>query len=148
MESKKTHIDFTLANASSKLLFVCVENSARSQMAEGIARRLAPESVSVFSAGSQPSGSVHPLAVEVMAEIGIDISSQTSKGLDAVPLEDIDIAVTLCAEESCPVISTQAQKYHLALEDPAGNHQNETTVFRAVRDRLYETIQTWFEPSA
>jgi len=62
-------------------------------------------------------------------------------------LEEIDIAVTLCAEESCPIISTQAKKYHIPFEDPAGNHESQASVFRAVRDSLHETIQDWFEPT-
>ena len=82
------------------ILFLCVANSARSQMAEGIARSLAPRALKVYSAGSAPSR-VNRLAVQVMDEIGIDITRQTSKGIDAVPLKRVDLVVTLCAEEVC-----------------------------------------------
>ena len=84
------------------VLFLCVANSARSQMAEGIARALAPPSVKISSAGSRPSR-VNPLAVKVLAEIGVDISGQTSKSVDDVPAADVDAVVTLCADEVCPV---------------------------------------------
>src|SRR5512146_3362024 len=84
------------------LLFLCVANSARSQMAEGIARALAPAGVKVSSAGSAPSR-LNPLAVRALAEIGLDISGQRAKGLDQIPPGDVDAVVTLCAEEVCPV---------------------------------------------
>ncbi len=80
------------------ILFLCVANSARSQMAEGIARELAPSGVKVSSAGSAPS-QVNPLAIKALAEIGIDISGQYSKSVADIPPEDVDVVVTLCSEE-------------------------------------------------
>jgi len=82
-------------------LFLCVANSARSQMAEGIARSLAPTDVKISSAGSAPS-KVNPLAVRVLAEIGIDATGQHSKSVNDIPPDDVDAVITLCAEESCP----------------------------------------------
>jgi len=85
-----------------KILFLCVANSARSQMAEGLARAILPETVEVASAGSAPVG-LNPYAVTVMAEDGIDIASHYSKGLDEVAPETADLIVTLCADEVCPI---------------------------------------------
>ena len=80
-----------------RVLFLCVHNSARSQMAEGLARARAPKGVEIWSAGTEPSG-VHPLAVQVMDEIGIDIRAHASKGLEEVPWRQADTVVTLCGE--------------------------------------------------
>ncbi len=84
------------------VLFLCVANSARSQMAEGLARSLAPSGVKVSSAGSAPS-KLNPLAVKALAELGLDISAHSSKSVDDIPPGDVDVVVTLCAEEVCPV---------------------------------------------
>ena len=89
------------------VLFLCVANSARSQIAEGLARRLAPRGTSVYSAGSEP-GTINPLAVRALAEVGVDASAQQSKGLDAIPLDEIDLVVTLCAEEVCPLFPVRS----------------------------------------
>ena len=86
-----------------RILFLCVANSARSQMAEGLARQILGERVEVVSAGSQPAP-VNPHAVEVMAEIGVDITDQYSKSVDTIDLPGLDLAVTLCAEEVCPIL--------------------------------------------
>ena len=89
------------------ILFLCVANSARSQMAEGIARSLAPPGVKVSSAGSSPA-SVRPQAIQVLKEIGIDISGHQSKGLDSIDAGSVDAVITLCAEEVCPVFLGKA----------------------------------------
>ncbi|HSN15501.1 MAG TPA: arsenate reductase ArsC [Anaeromyxobacteraceae bacterium] len=128
------------------LLFLCVANSARSQMAEGIARALAPVSVKVSSAGSQPS-TLNPLAVGALAEIGIDISGHRSKGIDEIPPGDVDAVITLCAEEVCPVWLGKARRYHWGLPDPA--HAGETEAerlqaFREVRDELRRRLSAAF----
>jgi arsenate reductase len=91
-------------------LFLCVANSARSQMAEGIARALAPSGVKVSSAGSAPS-QVNPLAIKVLAEIGIDISTQYSKSVADIPPADVDLVVTLCSEEECPLFLGKAKSF-------------------------------------
>ena len=116
------------------ILFLCVANSVRSQMAEGIARALAPAGLAVWSAGSYP-GSVHPLAVAALAEIDIDISRQTSKGIGAVPLEAVDTVVTLCREESCPLPPRLTRRLHWPLADPTAA-ADPLEAFRRVRDDL------------
>jgi len=126
------------------VLFLCVANSARSQIAEGLARRVAPPGVRVFSAGSEP-GTINPLAIRVLAEAGVDTSGQFSKGLDAVPLDDIDLVVTLCAEEVCPLFPRPVRKLHWPLPDPAkatGTDEERLATFRAVRDELTARLPT------
>ena len=132
------------------ILFLCTGNSCRSQMAEGFARSLAPENVKIFSAGTEPKA-VHPLAIKVMAEAGIDISNQSSKGLGTLPLENIDLVVTLCgeAQESCPTLPKNTEHLHWPLPDPALAKGDEETVletFRAVRDEIRARIEKLFNP--
>jgi protein-tyrosine-phosphatase len=120
------------------VLFLCVANSARSQMAEGIARSLAPAGVTISSAGSRPS-SVNPLAVKALAELGLDISGQRSKSVADVPPGDVDAVVTLCAEEVCPVWLGKALRVHWGLPDPAhagATEEERLEAFRSVRDEL------------
>jgi len=120
------------------VLFLCVHNSARSQMAEGLARALAPSDTRLWSAGTQP-GKVHPLAIEVMREAGIDISSQRSKALEVVPWRDADTVVTLCgeAEETCLQLATAVRRIHWPLPDPAAAPEAEAgATFREVRDEI------------
>ncbi len=115
------------------LLFLCVANSARSQMAEGLARARFGDAVNVQSAGSQPSR-VNPLAIRAMAEIGIDIAGQTSKSI-----ETIDPAGVICAEEVCPVFLGKARRLHWPLQDPAaekGTEDERLARFREVRDEI------------
>ena len=129
-----------------RILFLCVANSARSQMAEGIARKLAPEGVEIHSAGSRPSR-VNPLAVRALAEIGVDASAQWSKGVDAVPVERIDTVVTLCAEEVCPVFPRPVNRIEWKLPDPAsaeGSEEARLQGFRDVRDELHRRIEALF----
>jgi len=112
------------------ILFLCVKNSARSQMAEGLARALAPSGYRFWSAGSDP-GQLNPLAIAALAEQQIDISSYRAKRLADVPLADIDTIVTLCAEEVCPVVPGQVSRLHWPLPDP-----KDLPSFRTVRDEL------------
>jgi thioredoxin type arsenate reductase len=131
------------------VLFLCVANSARSQLAEGLARRLAPPDTRVYSAGSEP-GTVNPLAVRALAEAGVDASGQRSKGLDAIPLDEIDLVVTLCAEEVCPLFPRPVRKLHWPLPDPAraeGTDEQRLAAFRAVRDELAARLPTLFATS-
>lgn len=121
-----------------RILFLCVANSARSQMAEGIARKLFGNAAEIFSAGSQ-SSYVHPLAVEVMQEIGLDISHQQSKSISSIDLASVDVIVTLCKEEICPIVSGNQQKYHWPLPDPVDlslSKDEQIVKFRLVRDEL------------
>ena len=120
------------------VLFLCVANSARSQMAEGIARALAPAGVRVSSAGSAPSR-LNPLAVRALAEIGIDISGHRSKAVDEIPPDDVSVVITLCAEEVCPAFLGKALRIHWGLPDPAaaaGSDAERLDAFREVRDEL------------
>lgn len=129
------------------VLFLCVANSSRSQMAEGIARRMAPRGVKVFSAGSRPGG-LNPLAVETMAEIGIDISGHAAKALKSIPLDDIATAVFLCAEESCPVFPVRVERIHWPMADPAaatGSHSDRMKAFRRARTELRRRIGALME---
>ncbi len=128
------------------LLFLCVANSARSQMAEGIARSLAPPGVKVSSAGSAPSR-LNPLAVGALAELGIDISGQRSKRVDEIPPDGVDVVVTLCAEEVCPVFLGKALRVHWGLPDPAaakGSDDEKLQAFREVRDELRRRLAVVF----
>lgn len=112
------------------ILFLCVKNSARSQMAEGLARALAPAGYRFISAGSDP-GVINPLAIEALAEQHIDISTYRAKGLEGIALEQVDTIVTLCAEEVCPVVPGDVHRLHWPLPDP-----KDLQSFRAVRDEL------------
>jgi arsenate reductase (thioredoxin) len=112
------------------ILFLCVKNSARSQMAEGLARSMAPSGYRFVSAGSDP-GAVNPLAIQALAEERIDISTHRAKGLASIPLDEVDTIVTLCAEEVCPVVPGQVRRLHWPLPDP-----KDLASFRLVRDEL------------
>lgn len=131
------------------ILFLCVANSARSQMAEGLARAIAPEGTAIFSAGSVPVR-VSPCAVEVMKEIGIDISAHLSKSLDEIPKERVATVVTLCAEEVCPVFpSGPGEVTRLAWphDDPAstvGSREEILRAFRRVRDEIRAKLEVYF----
>jgi thioredoxin type arsenate reductase len=127
------------------ILFVCTHNSCRSQMAEGFACRLATNGLRVYSAGTEPKA-IHPLAVKVMQEAGIDISHQCSKGLDAVPLDGIDLIVTLCgdAAETCRATELGATRDHWPLPDPAlarGSEERMISAFRDVRDQIRGRVE-------
>ncbi len=141
-----TEAEFLRALRPSHVLFLCVANSARSQMAEGIARHLAPDGVRVSSAGSEPSR-VRSQAVEVLAEVGIDASEHRSKSLDEFADEDVDCVVTLCAEENCPVWLGEAWRVHWPLPDPAaitGSDEEVLASFRRVRDEILRRLEVWF----
>jgi len=134
------------AIAPRHVLFLCVANSARSQMAEGIGRALAPTGVTVSSAGSEPS-TVRPQAVAALAEIGIDASGHRSKSFDEFGAGDVDCVITLCAEENCPVWLGDAWRVHWALPDPAaatGSEEEVMDSFRGVRDEISRRIQVLF----
>jgi arsenate reductase len=132
-----------------RILFLCVANSARSQMAEGLARKILGERAEVSSAGSNPA-SVNPHALEVMAEIGIDITGQCSKSVDTIDLSGLDLVVTLCAEEVCPVLPGHIRRLHWPIADPAAEasaaeapaHKSAPQArFRAARDLIKEKIE-------
>jgi arsenate reductase len=127
------------------VLFLCVANSARSQMAEGVARSLAPDDVKVSSAGSVPT-SIRPEAVEALREVGIDASAHRSKGMEEVE-RPVDAVVTLCAEEVCPAWLEPALRVHWGLPDPAaveGPGDARLQAFRDVRDELRRRLAVVF----
>jgi protein-tyrosine-phosphatase len=128
------------------ILFLCVANSARSQMAEGIARSLAPSGTKVWSAGSRPTR-VRPEAITVLREIGIDISQHRAKAVAEIPAAEIDIVITLCGEEECPLFLGQVNRLHWGLPDPAtvvGAESDRQDAFRKTRDALRERIAALF----
>ena len=127
-----------------RLLFLCTGNSCRSQMAEGFARHYAGDTLEVYSAGTNP-GPIRSETVEVMREVGVDISGQRSKGLDAVP-EEVDVVVTVCdrAAEACPFFPGSPRVIHWSLPDPAqvqGTPEQVKETYRAVRDRIAELVR-------
>lgn len=124
------------------VLFLCVANSARSQIAEAVARARLPPEIAIFSAGSAPK-SLHPLAARVLAEAGLDVSGLRSKHLSTIPLAQVDLVVTLCAEEVCPVVPAGVRRLRWPLPDPAaagGDEATQLAAFRAVRDELAARI--------
>ncbi len=128
-----------------RILFLCVANSARSQMAEGLARVVLGPRVEAMSAGSEP-GQVNPHAIAVMAEIGIDISRQTSKSVDVIDPTRIDMVVTLCAQEVCPILPGNVKRLHWPIDDPAtgAGDQSPAAVrarFRDARDRIRARLE-------
>ena len=129
-----------------QLYFLCTGNSCRSQMAEGFAKQLLPPDWKIQSAGVERHG-LNPRAVEVMAEIGIDISQQQSKLIDPTYLKQCDLVVTLCgdARDRCPVTPPSVKKLHWPLPDPAqatGTPAEQLAVFRQVRDEIKAKVQT------
>ena len=124
------------------ILFLCVANSARSQMAEGLARKMLAGKANIQSAGSKPS-KVNPYAVQVMKEIGIDISSHYSKPVTSINLEKVDLIITLCAEEVCPVVPTKIKQLHWPIPDPTGEGEAEIQLgrFRQARERISGFLQ-------
>ena len=129
-----------------KILFLCVANSARSQMAEGLAKAHFGDKALIQSAGSKPSR-VNPLAVKALAELGIDISGNRSKSVDEIDPSTVDTVITLCAEEVCPVFLGKAERLHWGLPDPAsqvGTEEEKLQKFREVRDEIHLRIRNKF----
>jgi protein-tyrosine-phosphatase len=114
------------------ILFVCIGNACRSQMAEGLARHLGGGRVLPFSCGSRPAGFVAPQAVKVLAEKGIDISGQFSKGIDQVPQKSFDYVVTMGCGDACPIVSAK-QRIDWQIPDPIGESE---IFFREIRDQI------------
>ncbi len=127
------------------ILFLCVANSARSQMAEGLARHRFGDAVRVQSAGSEPSR-VNPLAIKAMAELGIDLKTHASKSVQTIAPDSVDLVITLCAEEVCPAFLSQAQRLHWPLQDPDRKHEDLTDEqrlrhFRVARDEIRARLE-------
>ncbi|OGB86756.1 hypothetical protein A3H38_03920 [candidate division WOR-1 bacterium RIFCSPLOWO2_02_FULL_46_20] len=115
-----------------RALFVCIANAARSQMAQGFARQLAPDRIEAFSAGSQPAGVVSAKAIEVMKEIGVDISGHHSKGFNDLPIKDFDYVVTMGCGDVCPFYPAK-KKIDWPLADPKGM---DLAGYRQSRDKI------------
>jgi arsenate reductase len=115
-------------------------------MAEGIARSLAPTGVTISSAGSKPSR-VNPYAIEALEEIGIDLRGHHSKSVETIPADGVEVVITLCAEEECPVFLGKARRIHWGLPDPGGagrSEQEKLQSFREVRDELRRRLAVVF----
>lgn len=133
-----------------RVLILCTGNSCRSQMAEGLWRQLGAGQWESFSAGSNPAGYVHPMAIEVMQEIGIDLSAARSKHVDEFAGQGFDLVVTVCdsARETCPIFPGAKQTLHWPFDDPAhaeGSAEQKLAVFRDVRDQIRRQIAFFLE---
>ena len=134
------------------VLFVCTHNSARSQMAEGLLRDRYGDRYDVYSAGTERTH-VRPLAVDVMDELGVDLSGHTSKTIDDLGERTFDVVVTVCdaAREACPYLPAEKKNLHRSFEDPSaaeGPREERRAVFRRVRDELADWIDDTFAPES
>jgi len=130
------------------ILVLCTGNSCRSHLAEGILRAASGGVIRVASAGSKPAGYVHPLAIEAMKEIGIDISAHRSKHLDEFLGEKVETVITVCgnADQVCPMFPGQVNRYHWGFDDPAhaeGTDDEKMAVFRRVRDEIRRVFEAY-----
>ncbi len=133
-----------------RVLFLCTANSCRSQMAEGITNHFFGNALEAFSAGTQASF-VNPMAIEVMKEIGIDISNHRSKNFSEFDGQKFDYVITLCgdANETCPLYIGGTKKTHIGFDDPAkatGSHEDILREFRRVRDEIKTKLGDFFQP--
>ena len=127
--------------SKASILILCTGNSCRSQMAEGFLRAAAGDLIEVHSAGSRPTGAVHPLAIQVMQEVGIDLSAHRSKHLNEFLDRPITTVITVCgnADQACPRFPGQLNRHHWGFDDPAhatGPHETVLHEFRRVRDEI------------
>ncbi len=130
-----------------RVLFLCTGNSARSQMAEGLLRAFGGGDFEIYSAGTDPKG-LHPLAIEAMREIDIDISGHESKSLERFLGQHFDYIITVCdrARDRCPTFPGDNRRIHWGFEDPAavtGTRSEQLTVFRRVRNEISERLRVW-----
>jgi arsenate reductase len=130
------------------VLILCTGNSCRSHLAEGILRKAAGDILDVQSAGSNPAGHVHPKAIEVMKEIGIDISGHTSKHMNEFLDRKVETVITVCgnADQACPMFPGQVNRHHWGFDDPAhatGAEEEKLAVFRRVRDEIERVFEAY-----
>jgi arsenate reductase len=130
------------------ILILCTGNSCRSHLAEGILRAAAGDTLNVQSAGSTPAGYVHPLAIQVMKEIGIDISAHHSKHMNDFLQQQVETVVTVCgnADQACPMFPGQVNRHHWGFDDPAhatGTDEEKLAVFRRVRDEIKRVFEAY-----
>lgn len=131
-----------------RILILCTGNSCRSHMAEGLLRSMAGDMLDVQSAGSNPAGYVHPLAIQAMREIGIDISAHRSKHMNEFLQGPVETAITVCgrADQACPTFPGQSNRHHWQFDDPAhaaGTEEEKLAVFRRVRDEIRLVFQAY-----
>ena len=132
------------------ILFLCVGNSARSQIAEGLAKSIFGKKHCIKSAGSQPAGVIHPEAILTMRDIGIDIANQKSKSINSLDkgfIKNVDYVITLCAEEICPVLPANAKSFHWMNEDPINNKYSEAELkiaFKNTRESIFKLIKSFY----
>jgi arsenate reductase len=141
-------MDDKIPTTKPTVLILCTGNSCRSHMAEGFLRTSAGDILDVQSAGSKPTGSVHPLAIAVMQEVGIDISKHQSKHLDQFLNQKIETVITVCgnADQVCPVFPGQVNRHHWGFDDPAhtkGEEEEILIVFRRVRDEIRRVFDAY-----
>ena len=134
-----------MSNDSKSILFLFVANSARSQMAEGLGRMIFGDRIPVQSAGSEPS-KVNPYAIEVMAEIGVDLSKHYSKSVQTINRDTVGTVITLCAEEVCPLFLGKVRRLHWPIPDPASkdpmiSREEMLVRFRAARDAVRTMLE-------
>jgi arsenate reductase len=135
-----------------RVLILCTGNCVRSQMAEGLLRHLGGGAYEVHSAGSKPNGYISPLAIEIMSEIGLDISTHRSKSVTEFEGQRFDTVITVCdsAAEHCPVFPGAPQRIHWSIWDPGaatGSREEELAAFRRVRDDLASRLRAFLGPS-
>ena len=132
------------------VLILCTGNSCRSHLAEGILRTAAGDCLNVQSAGSKPAGYVHPLAIRVMREIGIDISAHRSRHMNDFLQQPVETVITVCgdADQACPMFPGQLNRHHWGFDDPArvvGTDEEKIAVFRRVRDEIRRVFTAYAE---
>ena len=137
-----------IASARPTVLILCTGNSCRSHLAEGILQRAAGDLIEVHSAGSHPAGYVHPLAIKVLAEIGLDIADHTSRHMNEFLNRPVTTVITVCgnADQACPIFPGQASRYHWGFDDPAqatGTDEEVLAVFRRVRDEIRRVFEAY-----
>ena len=140
--------DDKMQSSKPTVLILCTGNSCRSHLAEGFLRRAAGDILDVQSAGSKPAGHVHPMAIKVMQEAGIDISQHRSKHLSEFLDRQVETVITVCdnADEACPIFPGQVNRHHWAFYDPAkaeGSEEEVLKVFRGVRDEIKRVFEAY-----
>ena len=143
------YFNFSVMINKKKVIFICIGNSCRSQMAEGLLREMAGDRFEVYSAGTHPS-KVHPISIKVMNEININISTHASDPIDKYFGHGIDYVITLCdtAREFCPTFPGKSKKIHWSVDDPFRSWKNDHKIigrYRKTRDELQERIEQFID---
>lgn len=138
----------TMPPVKPTVLILCTGNSCRSHLAEGLLRAAAGDFLTIASAGSKPAGYVHPLAIQVMREIGLDISGHHSKSMTEFLTQPVETVITVCdnADQACPTYPGQLNRHHWGFDDPAhatGTDEEKLAVFRRVRDEIKRVFEAY-----